>query len=209
MKKILITILVILGAYSATFAQQTKGDVELGIYAGFSYANVSGGGLVNAGNKSGFNAGVAADFYFSNRWSLKTKLIFDQKGWGDGFFSTVNDNNSNFKTDYRLNYITLPVMANWHFGKKRNWYLNFGPYVGYLAAAKATDISTDVKDYFHNTDFGIAAGIGTKIRLSDNIKLLLEYDEQAGLTDIFKSNPGSAIRNGRASLNVGFNFILK
>ncbi|NOW95172.1 porin family protein [Mucilaginibacter sp. SG564] len=207
MKKILTTTALVLTTLTTTFAQQKKGDVELGFHAGYSYANVSSGSLVNADNKSGLNAGIAADFYFSNRWSLKTKLIFDQKGWGDGFFS--NDNNNNFKTDYRLNYITLPIMANWHFGKKRNWYLNFGPYVGYLAGAKASDISVDVKDYFHNTDFGIAAGIGTKIRLSDNIKLLLEYDEQAGLTDIFKTNPGSAVRNGRGSLNVGFNFILK
>ena len=100
-------------------------------------------------------------------------------------------------------------MANWHFGKKRNWYLNFGPYAGYLAGAKATDISVDVKDYFHNIDFGLAAGIGTKIRLSENLKLLIEYDTQEGLIDIFKENSGSAIRNSRSSLNVGLNFMIK
>ena len=207
MKKILTTLIIIMAAFTTTtFAQQQKGDVEFGIHVGYGGSNVSSSNLVNSSISSAFNAGIATDFYFSNRWSLKTKLIFDQKGWGSGFLATVDDQ---FITDFRLNYITLPIMANWHFGKKRNWYLNFGPYVGYLAGAKATDVSTDVKDYFHNTDFGLAAGIGTKIRLSNNLKLLIEYDDQEGLIDIFKVNSGSAVRNSRASINVGLNFILK
>lgn len=207
MKKILSTAVIILAAFSITYAQQKKGDVEFGVHIGFSASDVSNSNLVNSSVKTAFNAGIATDFYFSNRWSLKTKLIFDQKGWGSGFFST--DNDQKYTTDFRLNYITLPVMANWHFGKKRNWYLNFGPYAGYLAGAKATDISVDVKEYFHNIDFGLAAGIGTKIRLSENLKLLIEYDTQEGLIDIFKENSGSAVRNSRSSLNVGLNFMIK
>jgi opacity protein-like surface antigen len=207
MKKTLTTIIILAAFTTTTFAQQKKGDVEFGVHIGYSASGVSNSDLVNSSISSAFNAGIATDFYFSNRWSLKTKLIFDQKGWGSGFFSNVD--NKKFITDFRLNYITLPIMANWHFGKKRNWYLNFGPYAGYLAGAKATDISVDVKDFFHNVDFGLAAGIGTKIRLSNNLKLLIEYDDQEGLIDIFKVNSGSAVRNSRASINVGLNFILK
>jgi opacity protein-like surface antigen len=213
MKKILTTI-IILGVYTVTFAQQKKGDVELGFNTGFNVSTVTNNSYTNSSNipgvqsyRTGFNFGASADFYFSNRWSLKTKLIFDQKGWGNGFFSDAN--NKIFSTSYNLNYITLPVMANWHFGKKRNWYLNFGPYAGYLAGAKATDVSVDVKDYFQNIDVGLTLGIGTKIKLADNLKLLLEYDNQGGITDIFKMNDYSAVRNSRASLNVGLAFMLK
>lgn len=207
MKKILTTIIIILAAFTTTFAQQKKGDVELGVYIGYGISDASNSDFVNSSPKSAFNAGIATDFYFSNRWSLKTKLIFDQKGWGNGFLAAVDD--EKFTNDFRLTYITLPVMANWHFGKKRNWYLNFGPYAGYLAGANATNDEVDVKDYFHSTDFGLALGIGTKIKLSDNVKLLLEYDEQVGITDVFKENTGSAVRNGRGSFNIGLNFILK
>jgi opacity protein-like surface antigen len=214
MNKILITIIIFLTTYTVTFAQQKKGDVELGINAGFNVSTVTNNHFTNSSNTpgfqssgSGFNFGAAADFYFSNRWSLKTKLIFDQKGWDNGFFSDAN--NKSFTTSYRLNYITLPVMANWHFGKKRNWYLNFGPYAGYLAGAKATDVSVDVKDYFHDTAIGFAFGIGTKIRLTDKVKLLLEYDEQHDFTNILKGNNDLTARNYRGSLNVGLNFMLK
>ncbi|MDR6941089.1 porin family protein [Mucilaginibacter pocheonensis] len=207
MKKIFTTIIIVFGVYTASLAQQKKGDVELGIHIGYSFSDISNSDFFNSSFKSAFNAGIATDFYFSNRWSLKTKLIFDQKGWGPGFFANVSD--EKFATDFSLNYITLPIMANWHFGKKRNWYLNFGPYAGYLAGAEATNGDIDVKDSFHSTDFGLALGIGTKIKLSNKVKLLLEYDEQAGITNIFKENTGSAVRNGRGSFNIGLNFIIK
>ena len=100
-------------------------------------------------------------------------------------------------------------MANWHFGKKRNWYLNFGPYVGFLTDAKESDINTNLKPFMNSTDFGIALGIGVKIPLSDKVKLNLEYDGQGGITDLAKESSASAIRNTRGSLNVGFSFMLK
>jgi hypothetical protein len=50
-------------------------------------------------------------------------------------------------------------------------------------------------------------GIGVKIPLSENLKLSLAYDEQAGLIDIFEA--GSSISNRRTSLNVGVAFTVK
>ncbi len=55
--------------------------------------------------------------------------MYDQKGWDDG---TITDVNGTFITDYNLNYLTVPVMANWHFGRTKNWYLNFGAYTAIL-----------------------------------------------------------------------------
>jgi opacity protein-like surface antigen len=207
MKKILTTIVIVLGVYTATFAQQKKGDVELGINAGFNSSTVSSDDFTNSSYRGGFNFGVAADLYFSNRWSIKGKLIYDQKGWNDGFFSTQNGSSTN--SNFHLNYLTVPVMANWHFGRTRNWYLNFGPYVGFLTEAKESAYGTNVKPFISSTDFGLALGIGVKIPLSDKVKLSLEYEDQAGISDISKTASESAIRNNRASLNVGLNFMLK
>lgn len=63
-------------------------------------------GQDNASSRTSFNAGVSGEYYFSDRWGLKAKLIYDSKGWSNGFINTVT-------TDYKLNYITLPIMANW------------------------------------------------------------------------------------------------
>ena len=97
-------------------------------------------------------------------------------------------------------------MANWHFGKKRNWYLNFGPYAGFLLSAKDTEFNMDLKDFSKSVDAGLAFGIGVKIPVSSKIKILLEFDGQGGFTDIIENNQGDKIQNSRGSFNTGLVF---
>jgi len=208
MKKIIITLFILQGICSAVQAQ-SKNDVEFGANIGYNIAGVSQPGAnYTSAYTSGFNLGASADYYFSERWSIKAKLTYDQKGYADGigFGGTgVNFDSFNFK----LNYLTVPVMANWHFGRTRNWYLNFGPYAGFLLSAQETSTNTDVKSAFNSTDFGLALGIGIKFPISDNAKLFIEDDAQAGLVNIFKGNSGSSLQNSRSSLNIGVNFFVK
>ena len=205
MKKELLMAVFVLGLNTVLFAQK-KGDVEFGFNVGFNNSTVSNSD-VSADTAYGLNLGGSVDYYFSDRWSIKGKLIYDQKGWDNGFFE---DNfGSSFTTDYNVNYLTVPVMANWHFGSKRNWFLEFGPYMGFLLNAEEVRFGTDVTDGFSSTDFGLALGIGVKIPLSDKLKLFFEYEGQGGMADIFKVNEFSRVTNSRSSLNIGLNFMLK
>jgi opacity protein-like surface antigen len=209
MKKIVFIIIVVFGFQSAVVAQ-SKGDVEFGFNVGYNYSTVSD--EVNSADSGyGFNVGASADYYFSSSWSLKTKVIYDQKGWNNGFIQNSFDpvEPAFVETNFNLNYVTVPVMANWHFGNTKNWYLNFGPYVGFLVSADETRFDTDLKEAFNSTDFGLSFGIGVKIPVSDKLKLSLEYEGQGGFTDIFADNPDNAVQNTRGSFNVGLNFLLK
>lgn len=205
MKKIFTTLLIVLGFYSITSAQiKEKGDTEFGIEAGLNTSYVSSGdGYQNTDATVGFNAGVSGDFYFSNKWSLKVKVLYDQKGWGNGFV-TYNDGTETDGIDFKLNYITIPVLANWHFGRRRNWYLDFGPYVGILTSAKGG--GQDFKDSFNTTDVGFRVDLGVKVPISDKAKFFVEIGGQGGGTDIFKESDGSSILNETSSLNIGINF---
>lgn len=206
MKKVIVVVLVLFSI--ASFGQRNKkGIVEFGVNIGYNAFNV-GNSNGNSDSGSGVNVGLAADYFFSDRWSIKGKLIYDQKGWDNGFYNDL-DSGIVYTTDYKLDYLTVPVMANWHFGRKRNWYLNFGPYAGFLMGANETTNSRNVKEAFNSTDFGISFGIGVKIPVSDKLKISLEYDEQDGLSDIFKVNSGSDAKNSRGSFNVGLNFLLQ
>jgi len=214
MKKILITLSILFGAVAAGRAQ-TAGNFELGVNTGLNigYVSMSGSGFTS-NPVLGFNLGVSGDYYFSDSWSIKAKAIYDQKGWGNGYLDeTINGNTTTYDgLNYKLNYVTVPVMANWHFGRTRNWYLNFGPYAGFLLNASVSSNPSqnggDVKSYFNSTDFGLALGIGVKFPLSDKVKLFIEDDGQAGVTNIFKSTDGSSLQSARSSLNIGFNFSL-
>jgi opacity protein-like surface antigen len=203
MKKIFTTLLILSGIYSASFAQ-TRNTVEFGGNIGWNLAYISYAD--NNGDTyylNGFNAGVSLEYYFSDRWGIKGKLIYDQKGGSNGILN-FQDGTEIDNINFRLNYITLPVMANWHFGRTRNWYLNFGPYVGVLMSAKESYSNMDIKDAFNSTDFGLALGIGVKFPISRSVKMFIEADGQGGITDIFKDNPDRSVQNSRSSINVGF-----
>ena len=201
MKK-LFTILLVAASCSTAFSQE-KGDFEYGFNVGLNLATATSGSNSTADSRVGFNVGAFGDYFLSDRWSIKAKLSYDQKGWNSGYIINGDDS---FLTDYQYDYLTVPVMANWHFGKKRNWYLNFGPYAGFLISAKETRLDIDLKDFSQSIDAGLALGIGVKIPVSDRIKIVLETDGQSGLTDILKNNQGSSIRNSRSSFNAGLVF---
>ncbi len=206
MKKTLLIAWFTLGLGGAVFAQE-KGKVEFGFNIGYNSASVSDS-EESADVISGLNVGAMADYYFSDRWSIKAKLIYDQKGWSNGFIRDL-DTGNDFTTDFNLDYLTVPVMANWHFGSKRNWYLNFGLYSGFLINAEDSRFGVDLKDGFKSVDVGLAFGIGVKIPVSDKLKISLEYDGQSGFTDIFKVNENSAITNSRSAFNAGVVFLMK
>lgn len=211
MKKVIVVSFILFSIIS--FGQKyKKGVVEYGVNLGYNMSSIGNNANDISEEGSGFNVGLAADYFFSDRWSIKGKLIYDQKGWDNGFidissFDPVNPV-TRYRTDFNLNYLTVPVMANWHFGKKRNFYLNFGPYVGFLLSADETTFNTNLQEFFNSTDFGISMGIGVKIPLSDKLKISFELEEQDGFSYVFKNDLGSKGKNGRGSINVGVNFLL-
>lgn len=204
MKNTLFAIIALLG-FSISTSAQKKGNVEFGLNVGYNSSRVSDD-YESSQSASGVNFAGSMEYYFSRSWGIKGKLIYDQKGWDNG---TFEDAFGTYVTDFNLNYLTVPVMANWHFGNDKNWYLEFGPYVGFLLNAEETRYGTDVTDGFNKNDFGLALGIGVKIPLNDKLKLFFEFDGQGGFNDIFKNNDYSAVTNSRTSLNVGLNFLLK
>ena len=82
--KIISTALLFTFLFSVTTYSQTKGVVEYGANIGFNSSTISSSND-SATRSTGLNVGVAVDYYFSKRWSIKGKLIYDQKGWDKGF----------------------------------------------------------------------------------------------------------------------------
>lgn len=203
-----LTLLLLLSVGFFTAKAQQKNTFEYGFNAGLNLSTVQAGSTTNSSYRNGFNIAAFGDYYLSDRWSIKARLAYDQKGWDRGYLTDLTTGRSAI-TDYHLDYLTIPVLANWHFGKKRNWYLNFGPYAGFLLSAKETKFNNDLKDFLHTTDIGFDLGIGVKIPVSSRVKILFEFDGQAGFTDVFKQNDDSRVTTSRSSFNTGLVFSLK
>lgn len=198
-RQFFLTLGIIFGLFN--LYAQDSGDIEIGANLGLSLAGVSASGEDNTETRVTFNVGISGEYYFSDRWGVKVKLISDNKGFSNG--SIIDENLNTLTTDIELNYITIPVMANWHFSKHRRWYLSFGPYFGLLTSAKDSELQTDIKNQINGSDYGLAYDIGYKFKINDNTKLFLEHDGQFGIKNIIAGDNEYSVWNTRGAYSIG------
>jgi opacity protein-like surface antigen len=205
MRKVFITTMIVCGFFAGALAQAPVKFVP-GVEAGFntSYVQDTNSGA-NSDAVLGVNLGVTGDYYFTDHWSLKAKLLYDQKGWGNGYL-VGSDGSQITGINFKLDYLTLPVVASFHFGRLRNFYIDFGPYLGVLLSASDNNSDPTVKSYFNNADFGFDFGIGVKFPISKKVKFFIEGEAQAGVLSIINQGGGNSFESERSSLNVGFDF---
>ncbi len=137
--------------YSISFCQDfpNKGDSEFGIAIGLYTGQLRDGFETVGRSRSAFGFSLQYEQFLSDKWGIKGRIHYDPKG----------------DSEFDLNYLTIPIMANWHFGKNRRWNMHFGPYFGMLLSAN--NGSQDVKDLFNSSDLGFDFGIGYKLPIGD------------------------------------------
>lgn len=205
MKKLILGLIVLTSIHS--FSQlRAKGDTEIALKIGYSSANYYSTEELDNSPISGLNFGIESDYFFNNRWSLHSGILFQKMG-------------SNVTNDYKekLNYITIPINANWHFGSTRKWYLNFGPSIGFITSAKAefkqmntfdpVEIgfntgANDIKDLVNAFQLGLNYGIGYKIFINDKFSLSIDYQGMTGLSEVPKESDFT-LKNVYSSFNIG------
>lgn len=220
MKKLLLSLTLASFVLLNSNAQNT-GELQFGIGGGVNLSDITiDNDDIKTSSLLSYNVALSAEYYFDDRLGLKTKIIYDNKGWEGNFTNSIT--NEEFKTVNNLTYITIPVMANWHFGSlpsraksfvTRPWYVSLGPYVGFLTKAEETESGTDFKETLKSIDYGAALNFGLRFEVADFTKLYIEYDAHYGFPDISAGSTTSTLsddvitRNGlRNSINLGLLF---
>jgi hypothetical protein len=148
--------------------------------------------LLSTNNKEpvfGVQFGVLVDFYLNDRWSIQS---------GGSFFTMGS---SNPYTELKLNYLNIPVNANWHFGSNRNWNLNFGLTPGILLSAENDTI--DVEPLYEEFHLAFSFGTGYKIAISQRFKVHIGIQGLIGITNNLVDEVDLKRRNVAASFNIG------
>lgn len=193
-------ILLLLG--STSFAQEdinpewkNNGDIQYGVAIGVTNSTLK---LVSDNSNassddyaSSYTIGVRMDYFFNKNWSIKVMPNYDVRSARVLISGSI---------DYK--YITIPVLANWHFGKNRRWNLHFGP--NYSAALDSPSIGSS---------FGLNIGIGVIIPIS-SMRFFIELDgindfknSEINLTDVNGDPIGSeGIQWQRSAINFGIVF---
>lgn len=192
-KKIISLLIVFIS--SEAYAQTSKSNI--GIEAGPSVISIRGNDIVKKYNEG--SIGYAVNLVFQQKinktFSLHTGIGFERKG--SKFPLTATDlAGTPIGTLHgysRWNYLTVPVLLRATFGKKGNYFVNAGPYVGYLvkqvfgnkagvvAAGHTSNIVND-----RRFDFGASLGAGLSIPVKERIALSFEARDNLGLYNVSK-----------------------
>lgn len=132
-------------------------QAQIGLKAGLNFANVTNASSVNAGNTTGFHAGLFLAPHAKNIFGYRTEFIFSRQGYD---FKT-----SSATGNVKLDYILLPQLMTINISKY--FQLQAGFQMAFLLNAKA-DSSTSgngsnpyqkIMDYYNRFDYGFAGGV--------------------------------------------------
>ncbi len=150
MKKILLAAFVIIGSYTAVNAQ------AFGIKAGLNFANFSGNDADDFNVLTSFHAGLVAEMHLMDAVSVQPEFLYSVQG------AKTKDE------EFKLNYVTLPVMLKVYFTDSFN--VHAGPQIGLLISE-----SDNFTNFESNTyDLGLAGGI--EFFFADNFSAQARYN---------------------------------
>lgn len=210
--------------------------ISLGINGGISIPELSSSGNneVSEGYTSRYGPafGIFADWGIGKNFSIRTQVDYASQGGKRNGMQPVTDPPeqlsqmlppgtrlyANFRNEAILNYLEIPVMLKMRIGEgtgKFNYYVDLGPYIGFLLnahqktsgtsqfyldkagtmpltvqgqplPAQSFDANTDVKDDLKSSNFGITGGGGITYALTKKQHLVLDARGALGFTVIQK-----------------------
>ena len=180
---------------SLLFGQTDK--IETGIEIGPSLISLRGNNSLESHNdlSIGFSSGLSFQYNLSIHLSIRTNVSFERKG----VFSKVLATDENgypiaeLTVHSNYNYLTVPILGRLTFGKGIKFFVNAGPYFGYLI--KQNDlieplwkfqekIEFDNTDNFERLDYGLTTGFGANFPINNKLLLSLEIRNNLGLLNI-------------------------
>ncbi len=196
MKKFLFLSLMLVSLVSSKTAL-AQVQFSLGIKGGVNFASINvNDAKATWDGKTGFHGGAFALFKLT-AFAIQPEVIFSQQGSTVKFQS--QDINANFS------YLNVPVIAKFYLPLGLN--LQLGPQFGFLTTAESdynpvsgTQTSTDLEDYYKNSDVSLGMGIGWDLPM----KITIDARYNLGLTEIDDNASIEATKNQVFQISVGY-----
>lgn len=204
-----ITLLVtVLSIWTSVNGQVSK--FEIGLEGGPSLTSLRGNDILEDFNDPtiGYSGGVTFQYNFPKLISIRTNITYERKGVVAKF--NAKDINGNqigeIKAHSNFDYLIIPVLARLNFGSKLNFFVNAGPYFGYLikhtsfteAFNEFPESTMDNTANFKRFDTGLTSGLGCGLPIKNNFTMTIEVRHNLGLYNISElpvANEGKILTN--------------
>jgi len=185
MKKTLLFTFVFFTLFARTNGQEI--NINFGFQAGVNLVNIQSVGdkyriygtdedLITYSPAPSFNVNAYIEFKRGEKWNLSLEPGFIRKGAIENLLGSNNGYRLN------LNYIQMPILANFALGRKTS--LSIGPEIGYLINARINekgipnpsfDISHSYKDY-QRFMLDLSGLLGFNYEIFDNTVIGIRYN---------------------------------
>lgn len=177
---ILAIMLFLIGSLSAQ-PNNFEARTYLGIHGGPTLSMVYFLPAVSTGFQQNYQGGVVFRYINEKHFGLQAELNYSQRGWTEssGLYAR------------RLDYIDLPFMSHFNFGRTLQFFFNIGPKVGYLIGEEVLlDQTAGSQAYQHTRpienklDYGFAAGLGVIVEFRKQV-IQLDLRGNYSMSNIF------------------------
>lgn len=202
-------------------------NIKFGVQVGVNYSNFYGYEIPTSPSYSespefAFLGGVNFEYQIREKLSLKLELNYERKSQKaeniiENQEPDVFPSFYNYTSKKNSDYLVLPIMVKYSFADHNSFYVNGGPFVGYLLKSNLeqdlyangsgkesqTIVTTDSNK---RTDFGLSIGIGKNFKLSEKSSIFIEIRENLGLAKTNKYDvwDGGNVKTNSLNLIIGY-----
>lgn len=251
MKKLSVTLFVLVFLIEISYSQTSMINVgskyTIGILAGLNIPRLSGGNGNELSrdytSRSGLAFGLALSVDLGSNFGIGADLLYSSEGGKRNGIQAFDASSINplvppgtyfyadFNNESILNYAEIPVMVKYYFplNKFSRFYVNLGPYVGFLLNAtqktngssiiyadrtqtmpvvsdpQSFDASTDIKSSINPINFGFTGGGGFVQRFGSG-EIFMDIRGAYGIIVIQKDKQNGSSHNGNLLIDIGYAF---
>lgn len=225
MKKGIVVLFVLFSLF--TFAQTTK--FRFGVHAGLNYSGLRGytipADITSQYDESaafGYLGGISLAYPLKEKVSLRVELNYERKTQkADNLVEIRNSFDEpaqlyDFTSKRHFDYLVMPILLHYQFTDKNSFFVNGGPFVGYLLKATLTsdieapelNADVDLSNDYKKLDYGLTVGLGKHFDIGSQNSIHLEIRNNLGLAKINKNDVwnGGHVRTNSLSFMVGYSF---
>jgi hypothetical protein len=231
MKKSLILSIFFCFILCIAFAQKNKSanrqtNMEYGFLSGVNFNSIRKNNQnvflkENLTNYTGLSIGGYFKININQLFGIKVLAQYDQNGYrlGEITFTDASGNDlAPGNVTIKTTYLNFPIVGEITFGHKIKFYVNAGPYIGFLLSSNVITkisstnnfsgfVSKEKTDGYKSINIGASLGTGALIPISKKMQLHVGIKNNFGLSNIIKpiSSDNSPFKTNAFSILAGIN----